>query len=161
AQLLQPALPSVRVRGGGGAHTRPVPGPAQGGGDRRRHRRDGRPGDDHRPGRGMQGAPSGPGEGGRGGAGAGDHGARERPRRDPGRPGGAGAGMRRLRWALPVLIVVACAGYLVYTATGTSAEYYQTVSEARAHPASGDVRVLGVVQEGIERSNGGLDLKFT
>ena len=69
--------------------------------------------------------------------------------------------MRRLRWALPVLIVVACAGYLVYTATGTSAEYYQTVSEARAHPASGDVRVLGVVQEGIERSNGGLDLKFT
>ena len=68
---------------------------------------------------------------------------------------------RRLRWALPVLIVVACAGYLVYTATGTSAEYYQTVSEARAHPASGDVRVLGVVQEGIERSNGGLDLKFT
>ena len=67
---------------------------------------------------------------------------------------------RRLRWALPVLIVVACAGYLVYTATGTSAEYYQTVSEARAHPSSADVRVLGVVQEGIERSNGGVDLKF-
>ena len=68
---------------------------------------------------------------------------------------------RKLRWALPVLVVAGCAAYLVYTATGTSAEYYQTVSEVRAHPASGDVRVLGVVQDGVQRSNGGLDVKFT
>ena len=68
---------------------------------------------------------------------------------------------RRLRWALPVLVVAGCAAYLVYTATGTSAEYYQTVSEVKAHPSSGDVRVLGVVQDGIERSNGGLDVSFT
>jgi cytochrome c-type biogenesis protein CcmE len=68
---------------------------------------------------------------------------------------------RRLRWALPVLVVTGCAAYLVYAATGTSAEYYQTVSEVKAHPASGDVRVLGVVQDGIERSNGGLDVEFS
>ena len=37
-----------------------------------------------------------------------------------------------LRWVLLAGLVAACAGYLVYTATGTSAEYYQTVSEARA-----------------------------
>jgi cytochrome c-type biogenesis protein CcmE len=67
---------------------------------------------------------------------------------------------RRLRWALPVLVVAGCAAYLVYTATGTSAEYYETVSEARAHPTAGDVRVLGVVQDGIQRSNGGLDIRF-
>ena len=60
-----------------------------------------------------------------------------------------------------MLVVAGCAAYLVYTATGTSAEYYQTVSEVRAHPASGDVRVLGVVQDGVQRSNGGLDVKFT
>jgi cytochrome c-type biogenesis protein CcmE len=68
---------------------------------------------------------------------------------------------RRLRWALPVLAVAACAAYLVYTATGTSAEYYQTVSEVKAHPTTGDVRVLGVVQDGIQLSNGGLDVRFT
>ena len=68
---------------------------------------------------------------------------------------------RRLRWALPVLVVAGCAAYLIYTATGTSAEYYQTVSEVRAHPSAGEVRVLGVVQDGIERSNGGLDVRFT
>ena len=68
---------------------------------------------------------------------------------------------RRLRWAFPVLVVAACVAYLIFTATGTSAEYYQTVSEVKAHPTGGDARVLGVVQEGIERSNGGLDVRFT
>jgi cytochrome c-type biogenesis protein CcmE len=68
---------------------------------------------------------------------------------------------RHVRWLLVVAVVVACAGYLVYVATGSSAEYYRTVSEVKAHPAVGDVRVLGTVQEGIERSNGGLDVRFT
>ena len=65
-----------------------------------------------------------------------------------------------LRWALVAGLVAVCAGYLVYAATGSSAEYYRTVSEVKAHPAAGDVRVLGTVQQGIERSNGGLDLRF-
>ena len=68
---------------------------------------------------------------------------------------------RRLRWAVPVLAVAGCAAYLIYTATGTSAEYYQTVSEVKTHRSTGDVRVLGVVQDGIQRSNGGLDVRFT
>jgi cytochrome c-type biogenesis protein CcmE len=66
-----------------------------------------------------------------------------------------------MRWAVPVLAVAGCAAYLIYTATGTSAEYYQTVSEVKAHRSTGDVRVLGVVQDGIQRSNGGLDVRFT
>lgn len=66
-----------------------------------------------------------------------------------------------LRWSAVAAVLAACAGYLVYSATGSSAEYYQTVSEVRAHPGSGDVRVLGVVQEGVQRSNGGLDVRFT
>ena len=66
-----------------------------------------------------------------------------------------------MRWAVPVLAVAGCAAYLIYTATGTSAEYYQTVSEVKTHRSTGDVRVLGVVQDGIQRSNGGLDVRFT
>jgi cytochrome c-type biogenesis protein CcmE len=68
---------------------------------------------------------------------------------------------RGLKWGVLTAVVAACAGYLVYTATGSSAEYYQTVSEVRAHPSAADVRVLGVVQEGVQRSNGGLDVRFT
>lgn len=68
---------------------------------------------------------------------------------------------RRARWALLAAVIAACVAYLIYAATGTSAEYYQTVSEARAHPGSGDVRVLGTVQPDVQRSNGGLDVRFT
>ena len=52
--------------------------------------------------------------------------------------------MRRLRWLGLVAVVVACLGYLVYTATGSSAQYYETISEMRAHPSDRNVRVLGV-----------------
>jgi cytochrome c-type biogenesis protein CcmE len=68
---------------------------------------------------------------------------------------------RRARWLVLMGVIAACVGYLVYTATGTSAEYYQTVSEVRAHPSAGDVRVLGTVQPDVQRSNGGLDVSFT
>jgi cytochrome c-type biogenesis protein CcmE len=58
-------------------------------------------------------------------------------------------------------VVAACLGYLVYAATGSSAEYYQTIAEMRSHPADRDVRVLGVVQDDVVRSDGGLRVRFT
>jgi cytochrome c-type biogenesis protein CcmE len=66
-----------------------------------------------------------------------------------------------LRWALPALVVAACVGYLIYTASGGSAEYYLTVSELRSHANSGDVRVAGVVQDDVQTTGGGLHVTFT
>ncbi len=59
-------------------------------------------------------------------------------------------------------VVAACVGYLIYSASGGSAEYYLTVSELRAQqPASGDVRVAGIVENDVVRSDGGLHVRFT
>jgi cytochrome c-type biogenesis protein CcmE len=66
-----------------------------------------------------------------------------------------------VRWGLPGLVVAGCVGYLIVTASGASAEYYVTVSELRAHPTSGDVRVAGVVQDDVQKADGGLHVKFT
>src|SRR2546427_5278935 len=67
-----------------------------------------------------------------------------------------------IRWGAVVVIVAACVGYLVYSASGSSSEYYLTVSELRARqPASQDVRVAGVLQNVVQRSEGGLHLPFT
>lgn len=66
-----------------------------------------------------------------------------------------------LRWGLVVAVVSACTGYLVWTASGSSAEYYVTVAELRAHPPAGDVRVLGTVEDDVRRSEGGFHLDFT
>jgi len=66
-----------------------------------------------------------------------------------------------LKWALLGALVAGCVGYLVYSASGGSSEYYLTVSELRAHATSGDVRVAGVVQNDVQRSNGGLHVQFT
>ena len=66
-----------------------------------------------------------------------------------------------LSWGIPAALVAACVGYLVYSASGGSAEYYLTVSELRAHAASGDVRVAGVVQNDVVRTDGGLHVTFT
>ena len=65
-----------------------------------------------------------------------------------------------MKWVLPALVVAGCVGYLIY-ASGGSAEYYLTVSELRSHTGSGDVRVAGVVQDDIQKSNGGLHVTFT
>jgi len=49
-----------------------------------------------------------------------------------------------------MLVVAACVGYLIYSASGGSSEYYLTVSELRAHPAyNQDVRVAGEVQTDV------------
>lgn len=67
-----------------------------------------------------------------------------------------------IRWAAVVMIVTACVGYLVYSASGSASEYYITVSELRARqPATQDVRVAGVVQNDVQRTDGGLHVSFT
>ncbi len=66
-----------------------------------------------------------------------------------------------LRWGLPVAVVVACVAYLIYTASGGAAEYYLTVSELRSNATSGYVRVAGVVQDDVQKTDGGLHVTFT
>jgi cytochrome c-type biogenesis protein CcmE len=67
-----------------------------------------------------------------------------------------------IRWILVAGVVTACVGYLVYSASGGSSEYYLTVSELRSQqPATGDVRVAGVVQPDVQRTDGGLHVLFT
>jgi cytochrome c-type biogenesis protein CcmE len=66
-----------------------------------------------------------------------------------------------MKWALPGLVVAACVGYLIYSASGGSAEYYLTVSELRSHTDSANVRVAGVVEDDVQKSDGGLHVKFT
>jgi cytochrome c-type biogenesis protein CcmE len=66
-----------------------------------------------------------------------------------------------LKWIGLGAVVAACVGYLVVSATGSSAEYYQTIPEMRAHPSSGSVRVLGTVQDDVNRTEGGLHVRFT
>jgi len=56
-----------------------------------------------------------------------------------------------IKWGAVMLVVAACVGYLIYSASGGSSEYYLTVSELRAHPAyDQDVRVAGVVQTDVK-----------
>jgi cytochrome c-type biogenesis protein CcmE len=58
-----------------------------------------------------------------------------------------------IKWGAVMLVVAACVGYLIYSASGGSSEYYLTVSELRAHPAyDQDVRVAGVVQKDVTYS---------
>lgn len=66
-----------------------------------------------------------------------------------------------LGWGIPAVVVAACVGYLVYSASGSASEYYLTVSELRAHPDAGTVRVAGVVQDDVQRSDGGFHVTFT
>jgi cytochrome c-type biogenesis protein CcmE len=65
------------------------------------------------------------------------------------------------RWGIPAAIVAGCVGYLIYTAADGASEYYLTVSELQSHVTSGDVRVAGVVQDDVVRSNDGLTVTFT
>ena len=65
-----------------------------------------------------------------------------------------------LRWGLPAAVVAACVGYLIYSASGGATEYYLTVSELQAHATAGDVRVAGVVQDDVRKSDG-LHVTFT
>ena len=67
-----------------------------------------------------------------------------------------------IRGTIVMLVVAACVGYLVYSASGGTSEYYLTVSELRSQqPATGDVRVAGVVQRDVARADGGQRVSFT
>lgn len=66
-----------------------------------------------------------------------------------------------VRWGIPGLVVAACVGYLIYSASGGASEYYLTVSELRSHASAGDVRVAGIVQDDVRKSDGGLRVTFT
>jgi cytochrome c-type biogenesis protein CcmE len=66
-----------------------------------------------------------------------------------------------LRWGAPVAVVATCVGYLIYSASGGSSEYYLTVSELKSHAQAGVVRVAGVVQDDVRKSDGGLHVEFT
>jgi cytochrome c-type biogenesis protein CcmE len=65
------------------------------------------------------------------------------------------------KWSIPALVVAACVGYLIFAASGGTTEYYLTVSELRSHTGAGDVRVAGVVQSDVVKSDGGLRVTFT
>jgi cytochrome c-type biogenesis protein CcmE len=67
---------------------------------------------------------------------------------------------RVLRWTGIAVVLLAGVGYLIYSATGSSAEYYETIQEMHAHPSTQDARVLGTVRPGIQRSAGGLHVRF-
>jgi cytochrome c-type biogenesis protein CcmE len=62
------------------------------------------------------------------------------------------------RWILLGAVVAACAGYLVYSATGSGVAYYRTVAEVKATPRGPDVRVLGTVEH--VQDTGPLDVRF-
>lgn len=66
-----------------------------------------------------------------------------------------------LRWGLPGAVVAVCVGYLIYSASGGSTEYYLTVSELHTQAPAGVVRVAGVVQDDVQKSDGGLRVTFT
>lgn len=66
-----------------------------------------------------------------------------------------------VRWGIPGAVIAACVGYLVYSASAGATPYYLTVSQLRASPHSGDVRVAGVVEDDVQRSDGGLHVRFT
>lgn len=66
-----------------------------------------------------------------------------------------------MRWGIPAAIVAACVGYLIYSSSGGTSVYYLTVSQLRAQSPAGDVRVAGVVQNDVQKSEGGLHVTFT
>ena len=66
-----------------------------------------------------------------------------------------------VRWGLPAAVVAACVGYLIYSASGGTTEYYVTVSELQTQATAGDVRVAGVVQNDVQKSDRGLHVTFT
>ena len=66
-----------------------------------------------------------------------------------------------LRWGILAAVVAACVGYLVFTATASNAQYYRTVAELRKDQSVGDSRVLGTVNDDVQRLDGGLEVRFT
>ena len=66
-----------------------------------------------------------------------------------------------LRWGGLAAVLAACIGYLIFSATASNAQYYRTVAELKRDPGVGDSRVLGTVQDDVQRLEGGLEVRFT
>ena len=66
-----------------------------------------------------------------------------------------------LRWGGLAAVLAACVGYLVFSATAGNAQYYRTVGELRNDPGVGEARMLGTVQDDVQRLDGGLEVRFT
>ena len=66
-----------------------------------------------------------------------------------------------LRWGALAAVLAACVGYLIFSATASDAQYYRTVAELRTNPNSAESRVLGTVQDDVQRLDGGLEVRFT
>lgn len=64
-----------------------------------------------------------------------------------------------IKWGVLGLVVAACAGYLIYSASGTGVAYYRTVAEVKAAPGGQDVRVLGTI-ENVQHGGSPLDVRF-
>jgi cytochrome c-type biogenesis protein CcmE len=68
------------------------------------------------------------------------------------------------KWIGLGVLVAVCLAYLIYSAStsGTATAYYRTVAEVKGQPVGdGKVRVLGTVQEDVQRFDGGLEVRFT
>lgn len=66
-----------------------------------------------------------------------------------------------LRWGGLAAVLAACIGYLIFSATASNAQYYRTVAELKHDPGVGESRVLGTVQDDVQRLDGGLEVRFT
>ncbi len=64
------------------------------------------------------------------------------------------------KWLALGGVVAACLGYLLFSVTGATAEYYETIPELRAHPAASNVRVLGTVQRVLAEAPDGRSVRF-
>jgi cytochrome c-type biogenesis protein CcmE len=59
------------------------------------------------------------------------------------------------------LVLAAGVAYFVFSSTQSTAEYYQTIQEMQAHPQNRDVRVVGIVQNDVAKSQGGMHVQFS
>jgi len=66
-----------------------------------------------------------------------------------------------LRWGGLAAVLAACVGYLVFSATAGNAQYYRTVGELRNDPGVGEARMLGTVQDDVQRLDDGREVRFS
>ena len=59
------------------------------------------------------------------------------------------------------LVLAAGVASFVFSSTQSTAEYYQTIPEMQAHPQNRDVRVVGIVQNDVAKTQGGTHVQFT
>lgn len=67
-----------------------------------------------------------------------------------------------IKVVLLAVVVAIGVGYFMVSSMHGSADYYQSIQQMRAHPpATSQVSVEGVVQKGVQRSDGGFAVQFT